>query len=181
MPSSRFIKTSLALLAAVAASVMIVTPAFAAPARAASFGQYTTWQKAQRAAGFRLLYPRSTYGLKRNGKIDVGPCLVTGKLRDKVVDAQYGSFTKHAVGLEQDNAGTACSDFSGGAYLGKYKVAGVTATLRGYCGNDTPYSCSSTKIELWLTWRKGRYDYIASSYNESRARLVSMARALRKA
>jgi hypothetical protein len=174
-------KAGLSLVAAAAASAMLVTPAFASSATAASFGQYTTWKSAQHAAGFQLKYPRSTYGLTRNGKIGVGPCLVSGKLKDKVVDVQYGSFTKHAIGLEQDNAGVACTVGSGGSSLGSYKVGGATAYLHGYCGNGTGYSCASSKIELWLNWRKGRDYYVVSSFNESRSRLVSVARNLKKA
>ena len=174
-------KAGLSLVAAAAASAMLATPALASPAKAASFGQYTSWTNAQRAAGFKLMYPRTTYGLARLGKIGVGPCLVSGKLKDKVVDVQYGSFTKHAIGLEQDNAGVACTVGTGGSSLGTYKVDGVKAYLHGYCGNGTGFSCASTKIELWLNWRKGKIFYTASSYNESRPRLVSIARTLKKA
>ena len=173
-------KAGVSLLAAAAASAMLVSPAFASAATASSFGQYSSWSKAQHAAHFTLKHPSTTFGLKRNGKIIVSQCVISGKLKDKVVDAQYGSFTKHAVGLEQDNAGVPCSVAPTSASLGSYKVEGVTAHLHGFCGSETPYSCSSTKIELWLSWKRGGHCYTASSFNESRSRLVHFARTLKK-
>lgn len=192
MPSTRFLTTAASLVTAAAATVTLTTGAVAsaatstagAPAAriapAASTGSYTNWFRAQRAAGFGLVRPRTTYGLRMNGRILVDRCMVSGHFRSKVVDVQYGSFTRHAVGLEQNNAGVNCTISAGGAYLGTYRVAGVKAVLRGYCGHGTPYSCRSVRIELWLSWRKGRNFYIASSFNEPRARLLYFARTLRR-
>lgn len=195
MPSTRFLTAATSLLAVAAATATLATSAVAsaaisansattAPAAriapAARTGSYNNWFRAQRAAHFRLLRPRTTYGLRMNGGIIVDRCLVRGHLRSKVVDVQYGSFTRHAVGLEQNNAGVNCTISAGGAYLGKYRVDGVKGVLRGYCGRGTPYSCRSRKIELWLSWRKRHNFYIASSFNESRGRLLHFARTLRR-
>lgn len=181
MSSSRIITAGLSLVTAVAAAAMLVTPALASASRTTGIGEYKSWSTAQRAAGFELKKPRTTYGLAMNGRIVVDKCVISGHLRSKVVDAQYGSFTRHQLGLEQDNAGIACTAGSPGPALGSYKVEGVTAHLRGYCGSGTIYSCKSTEIELMLSWKKGARYYIASSYNESRSKLVHFARSLRNA
>lgn len=192
MPSTRFLTAATSLLAVAAATATLATSAVALAATSAattpatstspavSTGAYSNWFLAQRAARFRLLRPSTTYGLRMNGRILVGRCLVSGHLRSTVVDVQYGSFTRHAVGLEQNNAGVNCTISAGGAYLGSYRVAGVRAALHGYCGRGTPYSCRSIKIELWLSWRKGHNFYIASSFNEPRGRLLHFARTLRR-
>lgn len=181
MPSSRIIVAGLSLVTAVAASAMLVTPALASPARTTGIGQYKSWSSAQHAAGFSLKKPRTTYGLKMNGRIVVDKCLVIGHFRSKVVDAQYGSFSKHQLGLEQDNAGISCTVGPVGPPLGSYRIDGVTARLHGYCGTGTGHSCKSQRIELLLTWKKGTHYYIASSYNEPRSHLVHFARTLRNA
>ena len=189
MLSTRFRTVGLSLLAVAAATATLATSAAASATTATTSatatnavmaGSYGSWSAAQHAARFRLLRPRTTFGLRMNGHVIVDRCLVSGHLKDRVVDAQYGSFTKHALGLEQDNAGVACTIGSGGAYLGKYKVAGATAGLHGYCGKGTPYSCKSVRIELWLTWKKNGKYYVASSFNESRKRLLFFARTLRR-
>ncbi len=180
MPSSRIIVAGLSLVTTLAASAMLVTPALASAARTTSTGQYKSWSSAQRAAGFTLKKPRTTYGLKMNGRIVVDKCVVTGHFTRKVVDAQYGSFSKHQLGLEQDNAGVACTVGPVGPLLGSYRVDGVTARLRGYCGTGTGYSCKSQRIELMLSWKKGGHYYIATSFNEPRSHLVRFARTLKK-
>jgi hypothetical protein len=169
------------------ASAALMAPAMASPAAAAKpavtavsgVGEYTTWYKAMKAAKFTLKYPTATYGLKRTGKIIVDQCIVTGHLTDRVVDASYGNLVKKSFTIEEDNASGPCGNGEEGSYLGKYEVDGVAAYLYGFCGADTPYSCSSTDIELWLTWKHGADYYIAGAHDESRARLVHFAKALK--
>jgi hypothetical protein len=180
MSFPRFITTGLSAVAGLAAAAVLLSPSLAS-ASVSGLGSYSSWARAQHAAGFRLMRPSTTYGLKMNGKIIVDQCVVSSKLGDRVVDVQYGSLLKHALGLEQDNAGVSCTAGSSGTYLGSYKINGAAARLYGECGSVAPqYSCSSAKIALWLSWRSGRYYYIASSFNESRARLVRFARSLRR-
>lgn len=178
MLSSRFMKAGLSLIAAAAASAMIATPAFAA---ATGTGVYSSWSKAQHAAGFGLRHPATTYGLKMDGKILVDQCVVTGHLTDKVVVAAYGKLTNKSLGLEQDNAGVPCGNGEEGTSLGRYKIGSVRGHLYGECGAVAPqYSCASTKIALWISWKKGKKYYVASSFDETRARLVHFARTLKK-
>jgi hypothetical protein len=180
MSFPRFIATGLSAITGLAAAAVLLTPALAS-ASVTGLGGYSSWARAQNAAGFRLMQPGNTYGLRMNGKIIVDQCIISSRLSDRVVDVQYGSLLKHALGLEQDNAGVQCTSGSSGTYLGSYKVNGATARLYGECGSVAPqYSCSSAKIELWLSWRSGRYYYIASSFNESRSSLVRFARSLRR-
>jgi hypothetical protein len=178
MPSLRFLKASLSLVAAFAASAALVTSAMASVTRLAGTGEFSSWSKAQHAAGFTLKRPGTTYGLKMQGAILVDQCLASGKGKDKIVAVEYGSLTAHMVGLTQDNASGPCGD-TDGTSLGSYKIDGTAAHLYGECGAVAPqYSCSSTKIELWLIWSKGRDYYVASSFDESRSRLVRFARDL---
>jgi hypothetical protein len=169
------------------ASAALMAPATASAAAAArpavtvasGTGSYTTWYKAMKAAKFTLKYPTATYGLKRTGKIIVDQCIVSGHLSDRVVDASYGNLIKKAFSIDEDNASGPCSNANEGAYLGKYEVDGVSAYLYGFCGADTPYSCSSTDIELWLSWKHGKNYYVAASHDESRARLLHFAKTLK--
>ena len=187
MPSSRILTTALSLVAVIGTSAALITPALASSARTApaavtavsGTGSYSSWWRAQKAAKFTLKKPTITYGLNRTGKIIVDQCIVTGHLKDKVVDASYGNLAKKAFSLEQDNASGPCAAGNQGSYLGKYTVKGTTARLYGFCGTNTPFSCSSTNIELWLIWQKGKYYYTAASHDELRKRLVHFARTLK--
>jgi hypothetical protein len=188
MSSSRILTSAFALVTVLGATVAVALPALAAPARtapatvkiASGTGSYSTWGKAQKAAKFGLRKPIHTQGLKRTGKIIVDQCIVTGHLKDRVVDASWGNLVKKAFTLEQDNASIPCGNGEEGASLGHFKVQGVTAHMYGYCGTGTPYSCGSTNIALWLMWKKGKNYYIAASHDQTRANLLLFARTLRK-
>jgi hypothetical protein len=179
MSLTRIKRIGLPLAAAVAVSVAVAAPAMATPASPAANGTFKTWAKAQNAAGFRLLRPGTTYGLRSAGQISVGTCETSP--RKRIVSAYYGSFLKTGLGLEQNNAGKSCSFGStAGRKLGTYRFGGHTATLYGYCGYTGTPACTSTKIELWLVWKsRGNY-YIASSHDQTRARLVHFAATLKK-
>jgi hypothetical protein len=62
--------------AAIAALCVAAAPASASAANQAPAGthRYATWSAAQRAAGFALLRPSATYGLRISGKIEVNSC-----------------------------------------------------------------------------------------------------------
>ncbi len=62
-----------------------------------------------------------------------------------------------------------------------YKIHGIKAQLWGFCDILGAPSCSNAKIELWLTWKSKGVYYVASSFNESRARLVNFASKLKAA
>lgn len=99
-------------------------------------GAYHTWKAAQRAAGFRLLCPGGTDGLKpTNGGIQVGRCANYPRKYANVY-AQYGHSRGKLIGLFQDDAPRAvpCSNIGEARTLGHYKVDGTTATLLGACG-----------------------------------------------
>lgn len=170
MPSSRIITSSLALVAAFAAAAMLVTPALASAGRPAmGTGQFRTWPKAQHAAGYKLLKPGTTYGLKMVGRIVVDKCVTN--TRKRVVTVSYGSLIRRGLGLVQDNASGSCDTNYTGTRLGTWKLHGVTAHMFGYCGFNGAPSCSKPNLELWLVWRiKGNY-YTAFSHNFSRHKL----------
>jgi hypothetical protein len=181
MSLTPIIKVGLQLAVAVAASVAIAAPALAAPGGPAGTGTFKTWGQAQHAAGFSLVKPGTTYGLKNVGHITVGICEVPGKLSKRVVSASYGSFGSHSFALVQDNAGRLCGGGGyAGTYLGSYKIHGIKAKLYGFCNVLGGPLCTNPKVELWLTWSHKASYYIASSFNESRKRLVTFATDLKK-
>jgi hypothetical protein len=179
MSLTRISAASLPLAAAIAVSAALAAPAMASPASPAATGTFKTWAKAQQAAGFRLLQPGTTYGLRAASRIAVGSCETSPRRR--LVTAYYGSFLKTGLGLEQDNAGKSCSfGRFPGRTLGSYRVRGNGATLYGFCGYPGTPSCTSKNIELWLVWKSGGNYYVASSHNETRSRLVHFASTLKK-
>ena len=187
MPSSRILTSAVSLITIVGAAVAVAGPAMSASARpmpasvaaASGTGAYTTWSKAQKEAKFGLKKPIHTFGLKRTGKIIVDQCIVTGHLKDRVVDASWGNLIKKAFTFEQDNASGPCGNGEQGTYLASYKIKGVTGRMYGFCGTGTPYSCSSVNIALWIIWRNGKYYYIAASHDETRAHLLTFARTVK--
>jgi hypothetical protein len=179
MSLTRIKRIGLPLAAAAAVSVAVAAPAMATPANPAANGTFKTWAKAQKAAGFKLLQPATTYGLRSAGPISVGTCETSP--RKRIVIAYYGSLLKTSLGLEQNNAGKSCSFGSfAGRKLGTYRFHGRTATLYGYCGYTGTPPCSSIKIELSLVWKSGGNYYVATSYNQTRTRLVHFASTLKK-
>jgi hypothetical protein len=183
MSLSHIRKIGLPLTAAVAVGMAVTAAtAYAAPATGnlAGTGTYKSWPKAQQAAGFRLVQPGTTYRLRGNGPITVGPCEVSP--RKRIVSASYGSPLKASLELQQDNAGKPCPFASFvGTRLGSYKIHGHPATMYGYCGFGVEPACTSSAIEMWISWKAGSDYYTAYSHDESRARLVHFASTLKKA
>jgi len=170
--------TLTAVMSVTATASIAATPA-AASARVHP-GKYHTWKAAQRAAGFRLLRPAGTDGLKRtNGGIQVVRC-APGYA---TVYVQYGRAKGRLLGLIQDDLKGAqpCSNIGEATTLGHPKVDGVRATLLGACGTMTGQpSCHSAHLWLFLVWtRHGNY-YQALSHDESRRTIVAFGRRLRK-
>ena len=170
----------LALGIALTASCLSVTAvAQAAPARPAGTGSFKTWPAAQKAAGFKLVKPRKTDGLKQAGRIDVLRCEVFGEMSARLVAASYGKPSKIFLGIEQNNSGGPCGNIGVAKDLGRYRVHGVWAYLIGECGlPELPVSCSSRNIWLYLSWTKHHVFYQASSHDQRRATIVGFARGL---
>jgi hypothetical protein len=155
----------------------IVTAAVSAQAQPSGFGMFGTWKAAQAAAGFKLLRPTRTYGHVRNGLIGVTRCEVK-KSTSKVVVASYGLTPFSTLALYQNNSGRPCSTMGKVKVLGKVKVDGTTGQLTGKCGMAGLRSCKSTKIFLFLTWKRHGTYYVASSFGQSSARLTGFAAGL---
>jgi hypothetical protein len=181
MPLTHIRRFGVPLVAAIAIAAGAAVPAIAAPSAPAGTGTYKTWAEAQRAAGFKLYKPTSTYKLRNVGHVIVSVCEVTGETSKHVVSSSYGNFNTHSFALSQDNASGLCGNGDEGTYLGSYRLHGLKAQLWGFCGLLGAPPCSSTKIELWLTWGHKADFFVASSYNESRTRLVHFAGTLKAA
>jgi len=181
MPLTHIRRIGLPLVAAIAVSAAVAAPAIAAPSMSAGTGTYRTWSKAQAEAGFKLYKPTDVYGLPNVGHVVVTICEVTGLTRKRVVSVSYGNVISHGFALSQDNAGQQCGNGDEGTYLAAERIHGIKAQLWGFCGFNGAPACTATKIELWLTWRHGSDFYLASSFNESRARLLHFAATLKAA
>ena len=175
------------LTAGLAGIVMLTAaPAMAAagtPAtqgKAAATGSFKTWKAAQRAAGFRLHAPGKTFGLKRHHPILVGKCLASGHKSKRDVYAQWDGGKKAFVALDQNNAGTPCSNFGAAKPLGTWRVQGHKAHMYGFCGRKGQPSCRSKNITLVLAWKAGTHYYVMYSNNEWRRTLVAVARSLHR-
>lgn len=170
-------RIGLPLVAAIAVCAA-AAPAVASPGTTAGIGMFSTWPKAQQEAQFTLMKPGTTYGLHSVGGILVTACLAARHKGDVV--ASYGSILHKSLALEQDNAGRPCHSGYAGTALGTYTIHRHKAHLYGYCGFGAAPACSSTDIELWLTWKVNSDYYVASSHDESRTSLVGFADVLKK-
>lgn len=160
------------------AAVSVGTSALAAPA-SRQLGLFRTWHAAQVAAGFPLIRPTKTFGLKRNGRIVVTRC-VTKPTKDKhprrLVIARYGSTPRAQLMLSQNNTGAPCGSIGDVTSLGTVTVHGVKAKLSGLCGRAHLPPCSAKNIFLFLTWAKHHIFYVASSFGRSRGTLIAFAK-----
>jgi|CZKT01.1.fsa_nt_gi hypothetical protein len=180
MHRMRKLAAGLAVAVSLSAGTMALAPtAFASASRPVGTGAFASWRGAQRAAGFGLLQPTRTYGLRRSGAIIVDRCEATGRQSKRQVFAGYGSVLSRMLGIGQDNSGGPCGNFGAARRLGSYRVQGRRATLWGVCGPHLGPPCSSRRITLFLTWTKGGKYYVASSHDERRAAIVGFARSLR--
>ena len=180
MSLNRLSRIGLPIVAAIAVSAAVAAPALATPGSSLGSGTFTTWQKAEAEAGFVLYRPTATYGLRNAGHIIISACEVAGGADKRIVSVGYGTFATKSLTLTQDDASGPCGTGYPATSLGSYRIHGIKAQLWGYCGfNDLP-SCTSTKIELWLSWQHKADYYVASSYNEARSRLLHFASTLKK-
>ena len=166
--------------AAIAALCAAAAPAsaFAAdrvPARTQSF---TTWSAAQHAAGFALLRPSDTDGLRISGKIEVNSC---PSLHSTWVLADYKSaHAKPSLGIMQVRHNDGCAgNLPPSVKLGTYHVDGAKATMYGVCRLFNNPPCKHLAIERFLVWTKGRDYYVVSSFDERPATVVGFARKLK--
>jgi hypothetical protein len=181
MPLTHIRRIGLPLVAAIAVSAAVAAPAIATTGVTSGVGTYKTWAEAQRAAGFKLYKPTTSYGLRNVGHVIVSVCEVVGATNKRVVTVSYGNFNTHSLELTQNNRGKPCGDGNQGTYLGSYRIHGVPAKAYGFCNMLGAPSCSSAKIEVWLIWaHKGVY-YMAASFNEPRKDLVHFASTLKAA
>jgi hypothetical protein len=159
----------------------------AAGAAKVHVGTYRSWKAAQHAAGFRLLRPAGTDGLKpSNGGIRVAGCEGNSHKYANVY-AQYGYAgypSRKLIGLFQDDApgATPCENIGIATPLGHYKVDGTTATLLGACGTQVPGlpSCHHYHVWLFLVWTRHGHYYQVQTHDESRSTIVAFARRLHK-
>ena len=167
-----------AAAASVASVAMITIAAQAAPA---GTGHFATWQRAEKAAGFELLKPTKTYGLRKASDIIVARCEISKKKASKRnVIGQYGPTVKLNLTISENNSNAPCARLRESKALGTYKIDGVKAYLTGDCDSRGLPSCSSDNIFLFLTWHKGGVYYQASSYGETRSTIVGFASGLVK-
>ena len=148
------------------------------PASKDPTARYHSWRRAQRAAGFRLKVPARTYGLARKNAILVGPCDAAGQRRKRDVYAEWGA-GQTFLALDQNNSGSACSNFGAARFLGRFRVQGHRARLYGFCGSRGLPSCRAKAAVLVLTWRAGKRFYVVYSSHQWRATLLGFARHLR--
>jgi hypothetical protein len=175
------IAVSLLTAAAITAASALAAPVL--PGRAgqqdsARTGSFLRWRPAQRAAGFTLVRPTSTYGLGRSGPILVQRCAAAGEQRKPDVIASYGSYLHRLLGIQQNDSGGPCGNFGAARRLASYRVDHVTARLWGVCRMPHAPRCRARKIWLFLIWRKHGVRYQATSHNVWRAVIVGFARGL---
>jgi hypothetical protein len=172
-----------------AASAAPAAPAAPAPVAAAAGPAGTagavrslpTWRAAQRAAGFGLLMPGRTYGLRRFGGIRVGPCFVPRAAKARDVFASYGPSGNRVMYLDQNDHGRLCAKTRlKTTALGTYRIHGVTARLVGVCGHRRQPSCRSAGFLKLLTWRPGGRFYQVGGWDEPRRVITGFAAALHR-
>lgn len=164
------------------------SPAAPGATVAVHFTPYSTWRAAQQAAGFRLLRPTRTDGLKRTTGILACSCRVAGKNLDQVI-ASYGkpaASDNHLITLVQVSRPRGrCMGPAGrvGRVIARIRVDGRRATLTRaraqLCvpgGADQP-TCSMVVV-LQLSWTRHGHSYRVTGVGENRAHLVRTARTL---
>lgn len=162
---------------AIAAMCVAAVPASAATGDARTHS-YTSWSAAQHAAGFALLRPTNTEGLKIHGKIEVNSC---PQLHSTWVLADYGkAHSKTSLGIMQVTHNDGCAgNLPPSIKLATYHVDGAKATLYGVCRLFNNPPCNHQAIERFLTWTKGRIYYVVSSFDERPPTVVGFAKKLK--
>lgn len=155
----------------------VATPAFGA-ASPAGTGRFTTWTAARTAAGYTLLKPGDTYGLRRSARILVQRCDGYPHARD--VGAAY-SHRRASIFWDQINYRYRCGDVGEATFLARYRVNGVWARMMGYCGGPGEPRCTSrTLYGLALLWAKHGVSYLELSTDLPRSTVIGFARHLRR-
>ena len=169
----------MSVIAVVIVGMAVSSVGFAGSALAAGparTGTFKTWPAAQRAAGFKLLKPTKTFGLRRQGGINVMQCQSPTKLD---VNALYAR-GKASIYWDQTTFKFRCGNIGVAKRLGRYRVDGVWAELFGSCGVLSAPPCSSKKLyPLNLLWAKRGVSYLLSSDGIRRSTIVGFARGLR--
>ena len=145
-------------------------------------GTFKTWAAAQRAAGFSLLRPSTTQGLRiTRGGIQVADCLAGDNAHGNVWATYQHDGRELAINQDDETGAQPCSNIGEATVLGHYRVDGARATLMGACGTAQGLpSCHAKHLWLFLVWtRHGRY-YQVISHNRTRGQAVGFARDLRK-
>ncbi len=184
---------ALSLAGGLAAAGQVVTPALASAAAApvsatarpggmaGTVRSLPSWRAAQRAAGFGLLMPGRTYGLRRFGGVRVGPCFVPKAAKARDVFASYGPRGNRVIYLDQNDHGRLCARSQvKTTALGSYRIHGVTAKLTGVCGHRRQPSCHSAGFLKLLTWRQGGRFYQAGAWDEPRGVITGFAAGLHR-
>lgn len=174
---ARNVITGSAVIAAMCAAAAPASAVAADRAFARTHG-YPTWRAAQHAAGFALLRPSGTFGLRISGKIEVDSC---PSLHSTWVLADYAKArAKARLGIMQVRHNDGCAgNLPPSVKLGTYNVDGAKATLYGVCRLFNNPPCSHLAIERFLVWTKGRDYYAVSSFGERPATVVGFARKLK--
>jgi hypothetical protein len=177
---TRAVVSCAALALSLGATTAALAPAALASAAAAPAGNgsFTSWAKAQTAAGFNLKRPSRLHGLTRTGKIRVSTCEVTGSLTKRDAGATYGKLSTGLLTVDQNNSGNPCGNVGDVKSLGIIKVDGVKAHLFGACGMPSEPPCSSKRTFFTLIWKKGKIAFVTQSHQETRAALISFSRSL---
>jgi len=141
-------------------------------ARPAAAGNFTTWPRAETAAGFPLHRPTRLHGLHRAGPVNVRRCETRGQHRKRVASAVYGTPFSALLSISENNSGAPCAPVSG-LFLRNVRIHGVTGKLYGAC----LVSCAQDGV-LELIWiRRGTF-YQANSVSEPKHVLINFARHL---
>ena len=166
-------------IAAAASVVSVATIAIAAPQTPGKTGQFATWSAAQTAAGFHLLKPTNTYGLRKASDIIVARCEISRKKASKRnVTGQYGLSGRTSLVISENNSNGPCAHLRKGKALGTYRIRGTKAYLTGDCDSKGLPGCSSKNIFMFLSWRSGGIYYLAWSFGEPRSVVLGFARGL---
>jgi len=143
-------------------------------ARPAATGNFTTWPRAEDAAGFPLRRPTRLHGLHRAGPVTVRRCETRGQHRKRVASAVYGTPFSALLTISENNSGAPCAPFSG-FFLRNVRIHGVTGKLYGAC----LVSCAQAGV-LDLIWIRHGIEYEAKSVSEPKHVLINFARHLRQ-